>query len=138
MRFERVQIPARFLLMLAHLIQVLHICIQRRPHVDAALDPDIINPSRTYYDVDTHLQGLLAYSLLALAVTAISYFTGYTMFHQQSSLWSTCIHTAASLALSYYISERRSADLYFYFAIFVDTPLLSINSMFTLSRMLRP
>eukprot|EP00045_Choanoeca_perplexa_P001391 m.19476 g.19476 ORF g.19476 m.19476 type:complete len:139 (+) comp10910_c0_seq1:113-529(+) len=138
MRFERVVVPTRFLLMLAHLIQVLHLLIQRTPHTQAAHDQDDLLSTVTMAKLDSQFVGMLSFSLLALAMAAISFFSGYTMFNGSASFACVMLHLAVSPALSYFIAARRPSDLYFYFSLFIDTPLLTVTAVYTISRCLQP
>ncbi|XP_005101172.1 transmembrane protein 107 [Aplysia californica] len=105
-------VPARFLTLIAHLVLTIVILWTREENIKMCLPDDYTQAE--YDDKDTQM--LVAYSVtLALfLVELVGFMGGITMFMPFQGLLSTVAHSAAAIALSYFLFDQWPCQWYWY------------------------
>ncbi|XP_069655899.1 transmembrane protein 107 [Haliaeetus albicilla] len=96
-------VPARFLVLTAHLVLLLQLGWGRDPHVRASLPLEF--SAEEYAHADRLLGGALGGALGLLGVEFVGFFSGVSMFHPGQSLLSLAAHGGAALALAWALLE---------------------------------
>ena len=127
-------VPARFLVLTAHLVLTLAVLLARRDTVLACLplDHSDLDMDRKDTELAAGLGvtiGLLAiemvweqdiqnifklYSLIAILYTQLGFLSGLSMFSAVQSLLSISLHAAASVAMAYLILDTWDCDLFWW------------------------
>ncbi|KAM6364683.1 transmembrane protein 107 [Pluvialis apricaria] len=96
-------VPARFLVLTAHLVLLLVVGGARDPHVRAALPLHF--SAEEYAHAERWLWGALGGALGLLGVEFVGFFSGVSMFRTGQSLFSLGAHGGAALALTLALLE---------------------------------
>ncbi|XP_069739287.1 transmembrane protein 107, partial [Phaenicophaeus curvirostris] len=96
-------IPARFLVLTAHLVLLLQAALATAPHVRASLPPEFT--PEEFAHTERLLWGALGGALGLLGVELVGFFGGVSMFHVGQGLLSLVSHAGAALTLSLGWSE---------------------------------
>ncbi|PAA68856.1 hypothetical protein BOX15_Mlig009266g2 [Macrostomum lignano] len=105
-------IPARFLVLISHIVITVTIFISRDLHIKASL-------STTYTTAEYNAEDLkfiivLAVSCFLFAFELLSFLFGVTMFLPTQSLFSTASHFAGSVALLLFLLDSWPVNDFFY------------------------
>ncbi|XP_044856044.1 transmembrane protein 107 isoform X1 [Mauremys mutica] len=103
-------VPARFLTLTAHLVIVITIFWSRDKNVLASL-PLQYSPQQ-YQRQDLELVVALAVTLGLFAVELAGFLAGVSMFNKTQSLLSIGAHTAAAVALLFFLFDQWDSSLY--------------------------
>lgn len=105
-------VPARFLTIIAHLIIVIVIFWSRDENVKMCL-PERYSDNQ-FNVKDKELIIALSVTLGLFVLELIGFMGGITMFFPFQSLLSTTAHTAAAIALSYFLFDSWPCDWYWW------------------------
>jgi len=105
-------VPARFLVLTAHLVLTLAVLLARRDTVLACLplDHSDLDMDRK----DTELAAGLGVTIGLLAIEMLGFLSGLSMFSAVQSLLSISLHAAASVAMAYLILDTWDCDLFWW------------------------
>jgi len=105
-------VPARFLVLTAHLVLTLAVLLARQDTVLACLplDHSDLDMDRK----DTELAAGLGVTIGLLAIEMLGFLSGLSMFSAVQSLLSISLHAAASVAMGYLILDTWDCDLFWW------------------------
>jgi len=105
-------VPARFLVLTAHLVLTLAVLLARQDTVLACLplDHSDLDMNRK----DTELAAGLGVTIGLLAIEMLGFLSGLSMFSAVQSLLSISLHAAASVAMGYLILDTWDCDLFWW------------------------
>ncbi|XP_041378286.1 transmembrane protein 107-like [Gigantopelta aegis] len=105
-------VPARFLTIVAHLIIVIVLFWSRDENIKMCLPETYTNDE--YLAKDKQLLIGLGVSLGLFVIEFLGFLAGISMFMPFQSLLSTCVHSGAAVALSYFLFDAWPCDWYWY------------------------
>ncbi|XP_055970996.1 vesicle-associated membrane protein 2 isoform X2 [Sorex fumeus] len=122
-------VPSRFLTLLAHLVIVITLFWSRDSNVEACLP--LAYTAEEYERQDIQLVIALSVTLGLFAVELAGFLSGVSMFNSTQSIISIGAHCSASVALSFFISERWECTTYWYiFAFCSALPAVTEMALF--------
>ncbi|XP_054986039.1 transmembrane protein 107 isoform X1 [Sorex araneus] len=118
-------VPSRFLTLLAHLVIVITLFWSRDSNVEACLP--LAYTAEEYEKQDIQLVIALSVTLGLFAVELAGFLSGVSMFNSTQSIISIGAHCSASVALSFFISERWECTTYWYIFAFCRDCFSALN-----------
>ncbi|XP_065425215.1 transmembrane protein 107 isoform X8 [Chrysemys picta bellii] len=109
-------VPARFLTLTAHLVIVITIFWSRDNNVLASLP--LQYSQQQYQRQDVELVVALSVTLGLFAVELSGFLSGVSMFNHTQSLLSIGAHTAAAVALLFFLFDQWDSSLYWWIFAF--------------------
>ncbi|XP_065509544.1 transmembrane protein 107 [Caloenas nicobarica] len=103
-------VPARFLVLTAHLVVLVLLVWGPEPHVLASLPLEF--SAQEHERAERLLGGALWGSLGLLGVELVGFFSGVSMFHAGQGLLSLGAHAAATLTLTLAVLERWDSSCF--------------------------
>ncbi|XP_065273461.1 transmembrane protein 107 [Emys orbicularis] len=103
-------VPARFLTLTAHLVIIITIFWSRDNNVLASLP--LQYSQQQYQRQDVELVVALSVTLGLFAVELAGFLSGVSMFNHTQSLLSIGAHTAAAVALLFFLFDQWDSSLY--------------------------
>ncbi|XP_039193940.1 transmembrane protein 107 isoform X1 [Crotalus tigris] len=109
-------IPARFLVLTAHLVIVITIFWSRENNVRASLP---LQCTQEEFDHrDTEMVVALSVTLGLFVVELAGFLSGVSMFNNVQSLFSTLAHASAGVTLLFFLFEQWDGSLYWWIFAF--------------------
>jgi len=110
MRSIKGLIPARFLVMIAHLVIIITMFWSLTPNVQACLP--VPYTAEEFNNAETFLIVLLSITLGLFCVELGGFMSGVSMFNVSQSLLSVAAHAGACVALSFFLFDEYACSDY--------------------------
>nr|XP_002130259.1 transmembrane protein 107-like isoform X1 [Ciona intestinalis] len=112
MRVAQSLVPARFLVLIAHLVIVITMFWSLDINLPACLPASFTTAQ--YNEKQTLLIVLLSITLGMFLIELGGFVSGFSMFNQSQSLLSIAAHAGACVSLSFYLFDAWDCNLYGY------------------------
>ncbi|XP_066995884.2 transmembrane protein 107 [Anabrus simplex] len=109
-------VPARFLVLIAHLTITITVLWSREENVMACLPVDYTEED--YARKDHQMVVGLSLAVVFIGVELLGFFSGLTMFMTTTAMISIASHTCASILLAHFVLDEWDCNLYWWIFVF--------------------
>eukprot|EP01016_Furgasonia_blochmanni_P049763 TRINITY_DN7593_c0_g1_i4.p2 TRINITY_DN7593_c0_g1~~TRINITY_DN7593_c0_g1_i4.p2 ORF type:complete len:145 (+),score=18.21 TRINITY_DN7593_c0_g1_i4:194-628(+) len=120
---SNVLVPAKFIILICHLLAAVVIIRTRPDNIFAGLSVNAIYGSDEYQSADASIMGAVALSILLLMIEIFIQFIGFTIFYDKINILQIILHGLGALLYSWFILEQwHYITLWYLWAIFGFAP----------------
>lgn len=116
-------VPCRFLTMLGHFLAALLVFFSYRDNIVVSLRFDYTDAE--YNGANSSMLAAIVLTFICLALQAVGFFGGFTMFDVSLALLHCCCHVSASILLSFIVIQKwHYVTTWYVFGFFSVAPAL--------------